>query len=99
MVRIRFLLGPAGSGKTQRCLSEAGASLLGSPEGDWLVFVAPKQATFQLERQLLSNPELKGYSRLQILSFERLARFALDRIGLGLPKLLSEQGRIMALRA
>jgi ATP-dependent helicase/nuclease subunit B len=98
-VQIRFLLGPAGSGKTQRCLSEAGSRLLQSAEGDWLVFVAPKQATFQLERQLLSNPEIKGYSRLQIFSFERLARFVLKEIGAPTPNLLSEQGRVMVLRA
>src|SRR6266496_201415 len=32
-VQIRFLLGPAGSGKTFRCLSEIRAALKASPEG------------------------------------------------------------------
>jgi len=76
-VRIRFLLGPAGSGKTYRCLAEIGAELKSSPEGLPLVLLAPKQATFQLERQLLAGPDLPGYTRLQILSFERLAEFVL----------------------
>src|SRR5437867_217789 len=52
-MQARFLLGPAGSGKTHRCLSEVRAELLKSPEGLPLVLLAPKQATFQLERQLL----------------------------------------------
>ena len=42
-----------------------------------LLLLAPKQATFQLERQLLAGPDLPGYTRLQILSFERLAEFVL----------------------
>jgi len=76
-MRTRFLLGPAGSGKTFRCLEEIGAELNSSTEGLPLVLLAPKQATFQLERQLLAAPNLPGYTRLQILSFERLAEFVL----------------------
>src|SRR6266516_946226 len=76
-MRTRFLLGPAGSGKTFRCLAEIRAELKSSPEGLPLVLLAPKQATFHLERQLLAGPDLPGYTRLQILSFERLAEFVL----------------------
>src|SRR5437762_2991981 len=76
-MRTRFLLGPAGSGKTFRCLAEIREDLKSSPEGLPLVLLAPKQATFQLERQLLAGPDLAGYTRLQILSFERLAEFVL----------------------
>jgi ATP-dependent helicase/nuclease subunit B len=129
VVQARFLLGPAGSGKTFRCLDEIRAALKknpdGSPaapeqrEGGPLVLLAPKQATFQLERQLLgwgAHPrepktnsadipsgaapcQISGYTRLQILSFERLARFALEKLQVAPPKLLSEEGRIMVLRA
>jgi ATP-dependent helicase/nuclease subunit B len=74
-VDIRFLLGPAGSGKTFRCLAEVREHLRAAPDGPRLVFLAPKQATFQIERQLLSDPEIPGYTRLQIFSFERLAEF------------------------
>ena len=69
-MQARFLLGPAGSGKTHRCLAEIRAELLKSPEGLPLLLLAPKQATFQLERQLLADGSLAGYTRLQILSFE-----------------------------
>jgi len=107
-VQIQFLLGPAGSGKTHRCLAEIRAELARSPEGAPLILLAPKQATFQLERQLLDSPlagesqrasQLHGYTRLHILSFERLARFVFKQLGQPLPRLLDEEGRLMVLRA
>jgi ATP-dependent helicase/nuclease subunit B len=99
-VETHFLLGPAGSGKTFRCLAEIRAALAASPEGPPLVLLAPKQATFQLERQLLADGALPGYTRLNIFSFERLARFVLDALGVPPPSgLLAEEGRLMVLRA
>ena len=99
-VQARFLLGPAGSGKTFRCLAEIRAALAASPEGPPLVLLAPKQATFQLERQLLADSALSGYTRLNIFSFERLARFILNALNVPLPSgLLAEEGRVMVLRA
>ncbi len=99
-VQAHFLLGPAGSGKTFRCLAEIRAALRRSPEGPPLILLAPRQATFQLERQLLAGGELSGYTRLNIFSFERLARFVLDASGVAPPEgLLTEEGRTMVLRS
>ena len=98
-MQIRFLLGPAGSGKTFRCLAEIRDALRDSPEGPPLLLLAPKQATFQLERQLLSGPALSGYTRLQILSFDRLAGFILGEFAGSPRQVLEEEGRVMALRA
>jgi ATP-dependent helicase/nuclease subunit B len=98
-VQVRFLSGPAGSGKTFRCLAEIRDALGAAPEGPPLVFIAPKQATFQLERQLLADRSLGGYARLHILSFERLARFVFEKLNAALPELLSDEGRVMVLRA
>jgi ATP-dependent helicase/nuclease subunit B len=98
-VLARFLLGPAGSGKTFRCLAEINAALKKSPEGAPFIFLAPKQATFQLERQLLADPSLHGYTRLHIFSFERLAQFVVEKLNVAPPNLLSDEGRVMILRA
>lgn len=98
-MQARFLLGPAGSGKTFRCLAEIRAALAQSPEGPPLVLLAPKQATFQLERQLLAGGEISGFTRLHIFSFDRLAQFILEKLRLAPPKLLSAEGRLMVLRA
>ena len=108
-VHARFLLGPAGSGKTFRCLAEIRAALRknadGPPaapkhcEGGPLILLVPKQATFQLERQLLADRELAGYTRLHIFSFDRLARFVLEQLSAALPDQLNDEGRVMVLRA
>ena len=98
-VQARFLLGPAGTGKTFLCLEEIRRALLDDPAGPPLILLAPKQATFQLERQLLSDPALPGYMRLRILSLERLAQFVLELLHQPPPPLLSEDGRTMVLRA
>jgi ATP-dependent helicase/nuclease subunit B len=98
-VQVRLLLGPAGSGKTFRCLAEIRDALFGAPEGPPLLLVAPKQMTFQLERQLLAEPSLLGYTRLHILSFERLADFVLEQLNRRPPQILDDEGRVMVLRA
>ncbi len=98
-MQATFLLGPAGSGKTYRCLAAIRAELSARPEGPPLLLLAPKQATFQLERQLLADPALAGYTRLQIVAFDRLADFILRELGETPPRILSEEGRVMVLRA
>ena len=98
-MRARFLLGPAGSGKTHRCLAEIRTALLAAPDGPPLVLLAPKQMTYQLERQLLADESLPGYTRLQVVSFERLAFWMLDELGEPEPRLLDAEGRVMVLRA
>ena len=93
-----FLLGPAGSGKTHRCLAEIRDALVSAPDGPPLLFIAPRQSTYLLERQLLSM-DVRGFTRLEILSFDRLARRVLEELRQPIRNLLSEEGRVMALRA
>ncbi|HAV64914.1 MAG TPA: hypothetical protein DCY13_21405, partial [Verrucomicrobiales bacterium] len=98
-MNVRFLLGPAGSGKTFRCLEEIRARLTADPLGPPLILLAPRQATYQLELQLLSGSGLAGYTRLQIVPFERFAAWLLEQLESPPRALLSEEGRVMVLRA
>ena len=98
-MQVRLLVGPAGSGKTFRCLQEAQQSLSESPNGPPLVLVAPKQGTYQLEQQLLSSPSIPGYTRLHILSFEALGQFVFEQLREERPRMLDEEGRLMVLRS
>ena len=93
-----FLLGRAGSGKTHRCLTEIAGLLRVAPDGPPLLLIAPRKTNFFLERQLLSLG-VPGFTRLEILSFDRLARRLLEALGQPVGRLLSEEGRVMALRA
>ena len=98
-MQTRFLLGPAGSGKTFRCLEEIRHALKSSPDGPPLLLLAPKQSTYQLERQLLEDATIGGFTRLHILSFERLAKHIFENLKLPEPRMLDEEGRLMVLRA
>ncbi len=68
---IRFILGTSGSGKTRWCI-DAIAEALRQSDDRPLVFLVPEQATFQVERAILSCRGIAGYNRLHILSFNRL---------------------------
>ncbi len=96
-MKVRFLLGAAGTGKTHACVAGARAALVRGGPGR-LLFLAPKQATFQVERQVLAEDAVGGFSRLSILSFERLAQRVLEDSGQA-RDLLGEEGRTMVLRA
>ena len=98
-MQARLLLAPAGNGKTSRCLSEIRNALENVPEGPPLLLLAPRQTTYQLERQLLASAALPGYTRLHILSFERLSEFIFRELHRPAPRLLSDEGRLMVLRA
>ncbi len=98
-MRLRFLLGTAGSGKTLRCVTEIANHLRIDPQGKSLALITPKQATFQLERQLLDQTGIQGYTRLQVWSFERLAAHVLRELQVRADPLLSAQGRTMVLRS
>jgi ATP-dependent helicase/nuclease subunit B len=70
---LRFILGRAGSGKTELCLREIRTELAARPDGCPLIYLVPEQMTFQSEYLLSTTPELGGNIRAQVLSFTRLA--------------------------
>lgn len=49
---VRFILAPAGAGKTECCIRELAAEIGRDPLGPPLLFLLPEQATFVHERQL-----------------------------------------------
>jgi len=75
---VQFVLGRSGSGKTSYCVRAIADALLEHADQP-LLFLLPEQATYQAERAILSDPRIQGYSRLHILSFDRLQFFLLGR--------------------
>jgi ATP-dependent helicase/nuclease subunit B len=87
---VQFILGRSGTGKTSYCVQAIVKALLEPAEDQPLLFLVPEQATYQAERSILADERIAGYSRLHILSFDRLrflllgnktARPAISRIG------------------
>jgi ATP-dependent helicase/nuclease subunit B len=93
---IRFILGRAGSGKTEHCLRTIARISKEEPLGPPIIFLVPEQATFQMERELAALCG-GGTFRAQVLSFRRLAHRVLQE-GKPYPPLISELGRQMVLR-
>ena len=98
---VTFYLGPAGSGKTEHCVQSAQQRLFQSSEGFPLLFLTPRQATFQIEARILDAPYIRGFAhdRLKILSFDKLAHEILTASSPAPPSLLGDGGRIMVLQS
>jgi len=93
-MNVRALIGPAGSGKTHRCIA---ALRRCEREGRRALLLVPDQFTYAADRLLLEDGDLKGTRLVRVLSFRRLAHLlAADAGG---PPVISEQGRRMLLRA
>ena len=70
---VQFILGRSGTGKTSRCIKSVIRELARGEDGSPLVLLVPEQATYQAQRAILASKEISGYSRLRVLSFERLS--------------------------
>ncbi|MRH44175.1 helicase-exonuclease AddAB subunit AddB [Aquibacillus halophilus] len=95
---IRFLLGKAGTGKSDRCLEEIKEKLQENPQGLPIIYIVPDQMTFQQEYSLLNKDEVNGSIRAQVFSFSRLAWRVLQETGGGTRKFISSTGIQMMLR-
>jgi len=69
---VRFILGRSGSGKTSYCIKSIVEQLQDAEENQSLIFLVPEQASYQAERAILTSGGQSGYSRLNVLSFDRL---------------------------
>lgn len=96
-MKLRFIIGRAGSGKTHYCLEEIGNMLKDSPEGRSLVMVLPEHATFQVERALASMPGIDGFTRAYVFGFRRLAHRILMETGGAVRPHITELGKRLVL--
>ncbi len=87
---VKVVIGPAGSGKTCRCIT---ALRTAEKEERPAILIVPDQFTYAADRLLLDNPAIDGIRNVRITSFSRLSqnRSVVQNI-------LSEQGRRMLLR-
>jgi len=88
---VRVLIGPAGSGKTHRCMEALRAR---ERQGKRALLIVPDQFTYAADRLLLDDPTLAGVRHVRVMSFGRLAH----QQATGAEPILSEQGRRLLLR-
>lgn len=69
-----------------------------NPYGRPIIYLVPEQMTFQQEYQLLSDKQIKGSVRAQVLSFSRLAFRILQECGGATKAFISSTGIQMMLR-
>jgi len=75
---VQFILGRSGTGKTYHCVGAIADSLLQKDDRP-LVLLVPEQATYQASRAILNDSRISGYSRLHVLSFDRLMFMVLGK--------------------
>lgn len=92
-MKLRLLIGRAGSGKTRYCLEEMGNLLAASPEGRSLVLILPEHATFQAEHTLAATPGIAGFARAYVFGFRRLAHRILMETGGAVRPHITELGK------
>lgn len=101
-MKLRLLLGRAGTGKTHTCLAEIVERLRKEgEEGPPLIFLVPEQATYQMERALLARlpaDPVAATTRAQVVSFRRLEQRVFQEAGGPVRPVPSELGKRLLLR-
>lgn len=80
-MKLRLIAGRSGSGKSHLIKTEIAERIARDPAGPPLLLLVPEQATFQTEYALVSAPGARGFMRLQVLSFRRLAFRVMQEAG------------------
>lgn len=92
---VRFILAPAGGGKTDYCLKQALLAEKADPLGQPLYLIVPQQATFIHEKLLCGMSAGGGFCRARVFSFNRLVYQAHKELGDPLPPVVSEPGKLL----
>lgn len=96
-MRIRYIFGRAGTGKTSLIFDEIKEGLKNKVDSNFILLV-PEQFTLQGEIDLINRIKEPGIMRAQVLSFQRLTYKVFNEVG-GLTKRgINELGKLMILR-
>ena len=96
---LEFIIGRAGSGKTEECLRAMREEMQRQPLGPALILLLPEHMTYKVERQLASSMgPAGGFMRGYVFGFRRFARqVLLDTGGAARPR-ITEIGRRLLLK-
>ncbi|WP_160058161.1 helicase-exonuclease AddAB subunit AddB [Alkalicoccus saliphilus] len=88
---IDFVIGRSGTGKSHKIHTRILDESLEDPSGRPVILLVPEQMTFQAERELLALAD-RALTRVQVLSFPRLAFRLLQETGGAARKQISKNG-------
>ena len=96
---IQFLFGGSGSGKTEYLIRQAVVNAPKDFSRNWL-FLVPEQDTLGMQQQVVNHPENRGHGMLNIdvESFQRLAYRVFEDLGMEVPRIIDDAGKVMILR-
>ena len=92
---VQFILGRAGTGKTQHIITDIVRQAKAQPLGPPIYWLVPNQATFITQRRLMEH--LPAAARIEVLGPNRLAEKLLLRLGSPTPDHLSAARRLLVL--
>ena len=94
---VRFIIGRAGTGKSQHCFASIVSTLKERPLGEEIIFLLPRQATFDAQRRLACGGDLPGFCGVRVESFDELAAELMAECGGKAIPQVSALGRQMIL--
>ena len=94
---LQFVTGSSGSGKSRKVYQEMIERSLAHPEQHYVVLV-PEQASLITQQQLIELHPQHSLSRIEVLSFTRLAYRVFEELQIDPGKVLDETGKTMILR-
>ncbi|MGA2231242.1 MAG: PD-(D/E)XK nuclease family protein [Tepidisphaeraceae bacterium] len=89
----QFIIGRAGAGKTHWCREQTLAACRDQPLGSAILWLVPRQATFQTQRDLCCGGGRQGFFRVRVLSFEQLCNQVLEETGAASAPQVTRTGR------
>lgn len=95
-MKLRYILGTPGSGKTNLCIKE----IMQTQEKtkNTLFYIVPEQFSLQAEKNLVNSSENKILLQTQVLSFKRLAFHIISETGALNLKILENIGQTILLK-
>lgn len=78
---MRFVIGRAGSGKTHFLHEQLVTHLQHDVLNQSAIWLAPKQATFSVERAIATDPRLRGFIHVKVIAPDDLGELALVETG------------------
>lgn len=97
---LEFIVGRAGTGKTEACLTAMREKMEQEPAGPVLILLLPEHMTYKVERRLASSMQKNGagFVRSLVFGFRRFARQVLLETGGAVYPRITDIGKRLLLR-